>query len=125
MINNTLQACQHLTLDPGDDIPDSMPEDTGPDPNIDEQPPEKTSGPDLLTYLANCAESDTIPSAHLARMMSEAINRHTKDKKPSRKANVAMSNVTPSVVYSISRSAHVSTNGSALIDGGSNGGLAG
>jgi hypothetical protein len=124
---DVLQACQHLSLDPGEDTPDAIIEDGGPDPHLDEQPPEDSPGPDLLTFATNRADSESIPPAHLARMMSDAVNRHSRNKGGStRSTNVAISHVnSSSVLYSVSRSAHVSTKGGALVDGGSNGGLAG
>jgi hypothetical protein len=87
-----------------------------------------TSTPaDLLTYATNQqAMSDSIPPAHLAKMMSEAINRHSKGHNAVRKTFVSISHHSrPPILYSVSRSAHVSTYSGALIDRGSNGGLAG
>ena len=103
-----------------------MVDDGNPDIPLDEQPPEDSPGHDLLAFATNRADSASIPPAHLARMMSEAINRNSKKPGSTRKTNVAISHVNySSVLYSVSRSAHVSTTGGALVDGGSNGGLAG
>jgi hypothetical protein len=71
---DVLQAFQHLSHDPGEETPDTMIEDSGPDPHLDEQPPEDNPGqPDLLTFATNRADSESIPPAHLARMMSDAV----------------------------------------------------
>jgi hypothetical protein len=43
--------------------------DSGPDPHMDEQPPEDNSGSDMLTFATNHTDSESIPPAHLARMM--------------------------------------------------------
>jgi hypothetical protein len=58
--------------------------------------------------------------------MSDAVNRHSKARTaPSHKNFVAIShNNYSAVIYSVSRSAHASTEGGALVDGGSNGGIA-
>ena len=123
---DVIEACQHLTLDPGEALSDAMVDDGNPDIPLDEQPPEDSPGHDLLAFATNRADSASIPPAHLARMMSEAINRNSKKPGSTRKTNVAISHVNySSVLYSVSRSAHVSTTGGALVDGGSNGGLAG
>jgi hypothetical protein len=124
------QAFQHLSewsQDTGEETPGTVIEDGGPDPHLNEQPPEDSPAPDLLTFATYCADSESIPPAHLARMMSDAVNRHSKNKPvPLRKTKVAISHVnSSSVLYSVFRSAHVSTKGAALVDGGSNGGLAG
>jgi hypothetical protein len=77
---DVLQACRHLSLDPGEETLDAMIADGGPDPHLDEQPPEDSSGPDLITFATNRANSESIPPAHLVLMMSYAINRHSKGK---------------------------------------------
>ena len=58
--------------------------------------------------------------------MSDTINKHTSKSTNTRSVNasITLTNTDP-IVYSISRSAHVDAYGGALIDGGSNGGLAG
>jgi hypothetical protein len=58
--------------------------------------------------------------------MSDAINKHTSkcSNKQSVNASIMHYNTAPAV-YTISRSAHVNAYGEALINSGSNGGLAG
>jgi hypothetical protein len=81
---------------------------------------------DLLAFAPNCQLSDHIPPAHLAKLMSDAINKHTSKGPNTRSVNasIALHNTAP-IVYLISRSTHVDAYRDALIDSGSNGGLAG
>ena len=124
-LHDVIEACQHLTLDPGDNIPNGDPElrdqPTHPGDTINDASPPA----DLLTYATNRQSADHIPPAHLAKLMSDAINKHHGNSN-TRKINVSITHYgTPPIVYSISRSAQVDAYGETLIDGGSNGGLAG
>jgi hypothetical protein len=125
-LHDVIQACQHLTLDPGEDSldVDAMDSDTAAEEGSQG---DNTSLPtDLLTFTTNRQLSDHIPPAHLAKLMSDVINKHTSKRPNTRNVNASITlyNTAP-VVYSISHSAHVDAYGEALIDGGSNGGLAG
>jgi hypothetical protein len=123
---DVLQAYQHLAMGPGENTPDTTAETPEPDAQSDEPPTDDSSGPDLLAFATNHAESDISP-AHLARMMSDAVNRHSKARTNSSRKNFAAisHNNYSSVIYSVSRSAHASTEGDALVDGSTNGGIAG
>jgi hypothetical protein len=125
-LHDVIQACQHLTLDPGEDTPDVTIDDTQPTTHDNDEMDTSTPA-DLLTYATNQqAMLDSIPPAHLAKMMSEAINCHSKGHNAVRKTFISISHHSrPPILYSVSRSAHVSTYSGALIDRGSNGGLAG
>jgi hypothetical protein len=76
-LHDVMQACQHLMLDPREDSPDvdAMVSDTAAEEGGqgDNTPPSA----DLLTFATNCQSTDHIPAAHLAKLMSDAINKHT------------------------------------------------
>jgi hypothetical protein len=76
-LHDVIQACQHLTLDTREDSPDvdivvsdTVAEEGGQDD--DASPPA-----DLLAFATNCQSSDHIPPAHLVKLMSDVINKHT------------------------------------------------
>jgi hypothetical protein len=136
-LHDVIQACQHLTLDPGEDTPDVTINDIKPTSQGNNDKDHSAPSADLLTYATNQqAVSDNVPPAHLAKMMPEAINRHSKGINAICKSYVGINAICksyvsilhhsrPPVLYSVSQSAHVTTYSGALIDGGSNGGLAG
>jgi hypothetical protein len=125
-LHDVIQACQHLTLDPGEDSPDvdAMVNETVAEEGSqgDNTPPSA----DLLTFATNRQSTDHIPPAHVAKLMSDVINKHTSksSNKQSVNASIMDYNTVPAV-YTISCSAHVDAYGEALIDSGSNGCLAG
>jgi hypothetical protein len=67
---------------------------------------------DLLTYASNRQSSDHIPPAHLAKLMSDAINKHTSKSTNTRSINASITYYcTEPIVYSIPRSGHVDAYG--------------
>ena len=130
-LHDVIQACQHLTLDAeiADDAIDTPPVDE----DVPDQASDQDHPADLLAYVTDQKPGDSVPPAHLAKMMSEAINRHSKAGQKGANTNNNTRKVSKcvierndtNVVYSVSRNACVSSYGGALIDGGSNGGLAG
>jgi hypothetical protein len=125
-LHDVIKACQHLTLDPREDSPDvdAMVSDTAAEEVG--QGDNTLPSADLLTLTTNCQSTDHIPPAHLAKLMSDVINKHTSksSNKQSVNASIMHYNTAPAV-YTISCSAHVDAYGEALINSGSNGGLAG
>jgi hypothetical protein len=67
-LHDVIQACHHLTLDPREDSPDV-------DAMVSDTVAEEGSQGDLLAFATNCQSTDHIPSAHLAKLMSDAINK--------------------------------------------------
>jgi hypothetical protein len=87
-LHDVIQACQHLTLDPREDSPDvdAMDSDTVAEEGSqgDNTPPSA----DLLTFTTNHQSTDHIPPAHLAKLMSDAINKHSSKSSTKRSVNV-------------------------------------
>jgi hypothetical protein len=81
MVNllDVIQACQHLTLDPGEDTPDVIADDGAIELPDDSNQEDDHSPADLLSYVTNRQSNDSIPPAHLAKMMSDTINRHSRN----------------------------------------------
>jgi hypothetical protein len=62
----------------------------------------------LFTYMTNWQSSDHIPPAHLAKLISDAINKHTKHGNNTQNINASVTfHYTEPLAYSMSLRAHV------------------
>jgi hypothetical protein len=125
-LHDVIQACHHLTQDPGDDSPDIY-DSPNESPNIEGADEEALVPADILTFATNREATKHILAAHLAKMMSEAVSKHSsKSTSNTRKLYISITHYgTSYIVYSISCIAQVDAYGGAPVDGGSNGGLDG
>jgi hypothetical protein len=80
-LHDLIQACQHMTLEDIDDQPNDHVNETEGNGSDETAIGEVEGEADLLTYVTNRQTTDDIPAAHLAKMLSNTINRYSKKKK--------------------------------------------
>jgi len=145
-LHDVLSACQHMFEE--HDVGDITHDVTGSeDQHIAEDPDdifqdasdsaEDDHHPGILAYMSQMQPKEEVSPAQLARMMSAAVRNHAKkptpsgktpSKAPSRKVNMCKLNYveTNSAVYRVSQGITIQGESTGtLVDGGSNGGIAG